>query len=360
MGRLDLQKFRSNFGFGCGDRYPAVMVGNSTIRRCLLVALLLGGIAALSYGRSVDGDAKPKGAGKGVVPAAPDFPISLPTGAMVPEVVVLPAVPPDVFVRRVMALTRTLQCPRCTGTGTKVTRHRDLTAARAVPTMRETREDCGACRGTGFSLSSARVSPVLDSFIPLLGATDPDAPATAKLLDKARTALERLGCSGELVERVTATARNVVESGRSPQQGAPCSVTGELGPPIPIGGGTRLIPVKVSAHSMVFLRAPIVNAAPSGGMVLVGGIVAGAMTKVEWQWGQAIVLDAGYIVPLVVPEHKGPGVDADKDGVIDRPPAPVNTKRVGCGTPQPRTLRSRNPDVAHTRRSATRPTDLRL
>lgn len=336
------------------------MVGNSTIRRCLLVALLLGGIAALSYGRSVDGDAKPKGAGKGVVPAAPDFPISLPTGAMVPEVVVLPAVPPDVFVRRVMALTRTLQCPRCTGTGTKVTRHRDLTAARAVPTMRETREDCGACQGTGFSLNSARVSPVLDSFIPLLGATDPDAPATAKLLDQARTALERLGCSGLLVERVTATARNGVKSGRSPQQGAPCSVTGELGPPIPIGGGTRLIPVKVSAHSMVFLRAPIVNAAPSGGMVLVGGIVAGAMTKVEWQWGQAIVLDAGYIVPLVVPEHKGPGVDADKDGVIDRPPAPVNTKRVGCGTPQPRTLRSRNPDVAHTRRSATRPTDLRL
>ena len=336
------------------------MVGNSTIRRCLLVALLLGVIAALSYARSADGDVKPKGAGKAVVQAAPDFPISLPAGAMVPEVVVSPAVPPDVFVGRVMALARTLQCPRCTGTGTKVTRHRDLTAARAVPTMRETREDCGACQGTGFSLSSARVSPVLDSFIPLLAATDPDAPATAKLLDKARAALERLGCSGLLVERVTETIRNGIKSGRIPQQGAPCSVTGELGQPIPIGGGTRLIPVKVSAHSMVFLRAPIVNAAPSAGMVLVGGMVAGAITKVEWQWGQAIVLDGGYIVPLLVPEHKGPGVDADKDGVIDRPPAPANTKRVGCGTPQPRTLRSRNPDVAHTRRSATRPTDLRL
>jgi hypothetical protein len=325
-----------------------------------LVALLLGVIAALSYGRSAEGDVKPKGAGKGVVQVVPDFPISLPAGAMVPDVVVSPAVPPDVFVGRVMALTRTLQCPRCTGTGTKVTRHRDLTVARAVPTMRETREDCGACQGTGFSLSTARVSPVLNSFIPLLGSTDPDAPATAKLLDKARTALERLGCSGELVERVTATTRNGIKSGRSPQQGAPCSVTGELGQPIPIGGGTRLIPVKVSAHSMVFLRAPIVNAAPSGGMVLVGGIVAGAITKVEWQWGQAIVLDAGYIVALVVPEHKGPGVDADKDGVIDRPPAPTKPKRVGCGTPQLRTLRSRNPDVAHTHRSATRPTDLRL
>ena len=90
------------------------------------------------------------------------------------------------------------------------------------------------------------------------------------------------------------------------------------------------------------------------------GMVAGAITKVEWQWGQAIVLDGGYIVPLVVPEHKGPGVDADKDGVIDRPPAPTKPKRVGCGTPQLRTLRSRNPDVAHTRRSATRPTDIRL
>jgi hypothetical protein len=226
--------------------------------------------------------------------------------------------------------------------------------------MRETREDCKDCRGTGFSLSTARVSPVLDSFIPLLGSTDPDAPTTAKLLDKARAALERLGCSGALVERVTASTRNSITSGRIPQLGAPCSVTGELGQPIPIGGGTRLIPVKVSAHSLVFLRAPVVNAVPSGGMVLVGGVVAGTISKVEWQWGQAIVLDGGYIVPLVVPEHKGPGVDADKDGVIDRPPAPANTKRVGCGTPQPRTLRSRNPDVAHTRRSATRPTDLRL
>jgi hypothetical protein len=324
------------------------------------MALLLGVIAALSYGRSADSVVKSKGASKGVVQAAPDFPISLPAGAVVPNAVASPPVSPDVFVGRVMALTRTLQCPRCTGTGTKVTRHRDLTVARAVPTMRETRADCGACRGTGFSLSSARVSPVLDSFVPLLGATNPDAPATAKLLDKARTTLERLGCSGALADRVTATTRNGISSGRIPQQGAPCSVTGELGQPIPIGGGTRLIPVKVSAHSMVFLRAPIVNAAPSGGMVLVGGMVAGAITKVEWQWGQAIVLDGGYIVPLVVPEHKGPGVDADKDGVIDRPPAPPNTTRVGCGTPQPRTLRSRNPDVAHTRRSATRPTDLRL
>ena len=336
------------------------MVGNSTIRRCVVVAVLLGGIAAISHGYSADGDVKPKVAGKGVVPAAPDFPISLPAGAVVPEAVRSLAVPPDACVGRVMALTRTLQCPRCSGTGTKVTRHRDLTAARAVPIMRETRADCGDCRGTGFSLSAARVSPVLDSVIPLLGSTDPAAPATAKLLDKARTALERLGCSGVLVERLTATTRNAITSGRIPPSCAPCSVTGQLGQTIPIGGGARLIPVKVSAHSLVFLRAPIVNAAPSGGMVLVGGMVAGAISKVEWQWGQAIVLDGGYIVPLVVPEHKGPGVDADKDGVIDRPPAPANTKRVGCGTPQPRTLRSRNPDVAHTRRSATRPTDLRL
>ena len=126
------------------------MVGNSTIRRCVVVALLLGGIAALSYGRSADGDVKPKGAGKGVVPAAPDFPISLPTGAVVPEAVRSSTAPPDVFVGRVMALTRTQQCPRCAGTGTKVKRHRDLTAARAVPTMRETREDCKDCRGTGL------------------------------------------------------------------------------------------------------------------------------------------------------------------------------------------------------------------
>lgn len=311
------------------------MVVHSTIHRFACAVLLLGAIAGRSHGYRAGGDGKGGGAGpgagtatgKGAVPSAPDFPISLPIGAAVPDPVTLLPGRPDVCVGRVTALARALQCPNCAGTGAKVTRHRDRAPARVVPTMRETRADCVDCHGTGFSVNPSRVSPVLDSLVLLLGGVDPDGPSTTKLLDKARTVLERLGASGNLVEKVTATTRNCVTSDRIPCRGTACSVTGEVGSPIPIGGGVRLIPVKVSAHSMVFLRAPIINAVPSGGAVLAGGVIAGPIEKIEWQWGQTMILDGGYLVPLVAPEHKGPGIDADKDGVIDGPSPPVNVPR---------------------------------
>ncbi len=165
------------------------MVGNSTVRRCVIVALLLGGIAALSYGRSADGDVKPKGAGKGVVPAAPDFPISLPAGASGAGGGALHrTVPPGVFVGRVMALTRTLQCPRCSGTGTKVTRHRDL--HRGAGGSHHARDPRRLRRLPGHGLQFeylARESGVGQRDSVTRGSTDPDAPTTAKLLDKARS-----------------------------------------------------------------------------------------------------------------------------------------------------------------------------
>lgn len=290
------------------------------------MVILVGMTPVLSYGHAVSGDGSGGRATKDNAPNASDFPVSLPIGAVVPDAARVSPVPPDVYAGRVMALSRTLDCPPCGGTGIKVTRHRDLTPQRAVPVMRQTKEDCGHCHGTGFSLNQSRVSPVLDSFVLILGAMDLDTRAAAKLLDKARAAVVRLGCSGELAERVTEASRSSMTSGRTPRRGTACSVTGEVGRPIPIGGGTRLIPVKVSASSMVFLRAPVIHAVPSGGMVLAGGVIAGAIEKIEWQWGVVVVLDGGYLVPLVPPEHKGPGVDADKDGVIDREPLPAPRK----------------------------------
>lgn len=303
-----------------------MMVVISSISRHVAVVLLVGVTAVLCYGHAATGDSS---GGRGVKASSQissEFPVSLPIGAVVPDVARVSPVPPDVYAGRVMALARTLQCPQCAGSGTKVTRHRDLTPQKAVPVMRQTKEDCGQCHGTGFSLNQTRVSPVLDSVVLMLGSIDMDTPAATKLLDKARATVVRLGCSGELAEKVTETSRNCITSGRTPRHGTACSVTGEVGRPIPIGGGTRLIPVKVSANSMVFLRAPVIHAVPSGGMVLAGGVMAGAIEKIEWQWGAVVVLDGGYLVPLTTPEHKGPGVDADKDGVIDREPVPAPRK----------------------------------
>ncbi|MEI6475886.1 MAG: hypothetical protein WCO75_10875, partial [Planctomycetota bacterium] len=116
------------------------MVVHSTIHRYACAVLLLGAIAGRSHGYRASGDGKGGGAGpgagtatgKGAVPSAPDFPISLPIGAVVPDPVTLLPGRPDVFVGRVTALARALQCPNCAGTGAKVTRHRDLAPARAV------------------------------------------------------------------------------------------------------------------------------------------------------------------------------------------------------------------------------------
>ncbi|MFM8641084.1 MAG: hypothetical protein ACKOEL_10670 [Planctomycetota bacterium] len=256
--------------------------------------------AALSLaGHAGAGDDKDKDEDDG-----PSVPKALPAGAALPEPPKLVPVRPDVYAGRVTALSRIVQCPKCSGDGVKVSRVREATGHLQKPKVREVHEECADCRGTGYSLDPDRVAPVLDSFVSLLGALPADAPGTAKQLEKARGALLRLGGTGELAERITTQDRNEVTAERAGKPGTPIAVTGIVGKPIPVAGG-RVLPVQVEANSAVLLRAPVINAAPAEGKVLVGGIAAGAVANVEWQWGKVVVLDHGFIVPLTEPVNKG-------------------------------------------------------
>lgn len=245
--------------------------------------------------------------------AAPELPESLPDGATVPEPVVVVPVRPDVYAGRATALARVIQCPRCSGTGTKVTRQRGPAGHMEKPKITELKEDCAECEGVGFSPNTARVAPVLDSFVGLLGALPRDAPTTPKQLERARQGLVRLGASGKLAELITAEDRNEVAGERVAKKGTPIAVTGVVGTPIPVPGGGRLIPVKVESRSLVLLRSPVIDAAPEEGKVLVGGVVAGTLGQVQWRWGRTVVLDHGFLVPLTEPVRKGPGPAPDAD-----------------------------------------------
>jgi hypothetical protein len=108
--------------------------------------------------------------------------------------------------------------------------------------------------------------------------------------------------------RITEQDHNEVTAERVSKKGTAIAVTGEVGSPIPVAGG-RLIPVQVGATSALFLRAPVINAAPASGKVLVGGVVAGSVEQVQWEWGKTLVLDHGFVVPLTEPEYKGPADD---------------------------------------------------
>ena len=234
----------------------------------------------------------------------PSVPTALPAGATLPEAIRIAPVRPDVYAGRVTALSRIVQCPKCSGSGVKVTRVREPAAHMQKPKVREVREECAECRGTGFSLDPDRVAPVLDSFVALLGALPTDAPSTPKQLEKARAALIRLGGTGELAERITSQDRNEVTAERVGKPGTAIAVTGIVGKPIPVPGG-RVLPVQVEANSALLVRAPVINAAPAEGKVLVGGIAAGTVANVDWPWGKVLVLDHGFVVPLTEPVNKG-------------------------------------------------------
>lgn len=271
---------------------------------------------AVSDGPSTDGG-KPKAEGKGDDDA--DLPTGLPEGAAVPEAVTVPPVRADVFAGRATALGRMAQCPKCSGTGVKVTRHRESQGHMKNPRIIETKDDCPECHGIGICPNPGRVAPVLDSFVALLGALPEDAPGTPKQLDKARQALERLGATGDLVAKVTEEDCTSIAAERIPRKGDSLAVTGVVGSPIPIGGGVRLFPVQVEGRAMVLLRGPVINAAPVKGRVFAGGICAGAIEGADWRWGKSAVLDAGFMVPWKEAPYKG-AADADGDGKPDAAP----------------------------------------
>ena len=267
-----------------------------------------------------DGKDRGKGKGKDDDDDQPDLPTALPEGAVVPEAVTVPPVRADVFAGRATALGRMAQCPKCSGSGVKVTRHRESQGHMKNPKIIETKDDCPECHGIGICPNPGRVAPVLDSFVALLGALPADAPTTPKQLDKARQALERLGATGDLVAKVTEEDCTSVAAERIPHKGDALSVTGVVGSPIPIGGGIRLFPVQVEGRAVVLLRGPAINAAPTKGRVFAGGVCAGAIEGADWRWGKSAVLDLGFMVPWKDAPYKG-AADADGDGKPDAAPA---------------------------------------
>ena len=290
--------------------------------------LLVAGPVAMAWSsappddkEAAEGEGKGKGKGSTEDDDQPDMPKLLPEGAVVPAVVTVPPVRADVFAGRAAALGRMAQCPKCSGTGVKVTRHRESQGHMKNPKITETTSDCPDCHGIGICPNPGRVGPVLDSFVGLLGALPADGASTPKQLDKARQALERLGATGDLVARIAEEDCTAISVERIPRKGEAISVTGVVGSPIPIGGGLRLFPVQVEGRALVLLRAPVINAAPPNGRVFVGGLCAGAVENVPWRWGKSAVLDVGFMVPWKDAPYKG-AADADGDGKPDAPAKP--------------------------------------
>jgi hypothetical protein len=114
-------------------------------------------------GDKAPADGKDRGKGKDDDDDQPDLPTALPEGAVVPEAVTVPPVRADVFAGRATALGRMAQCPKCSGSGVKVTRHRESQGHMKNPKITETTSDCPDCHGIGICPNPGRVGPVLDS-----------------------------------------------------------------------------------------------------------------------------------------------------------------------------------------------------
>jgi hypothetical protein len=302
-------------------RRPAIAAFVSVTVAAAALAAAACAWSPLPRARAIPDDEAPKApaetAPKAPADHGPDVPAALPAGAVMPNVLTVVTVRPDVFAGRATALGRMVQCPVCTGTGTKVTRHRVSVGNMLTPKIVETKEDCPDCKGTGYCLNPSRVAPVLNSFVSLIGGLSADAPAATKQFERAREALCRLGSSGELAERITAQDRHEIASEHLVRNGSAMALSGVLGRSFRVDGAL-VVPVLVEDHAAILIRSPAINAAPRDGKVLVGGVVAGAVDKAEWKWGRVVVLDHGFVVPLTDPVHKGPG--AAKDGGDAPPP----------------------------------------
>jgi hypothetical protein len=234
-------------------------------------------------------------------PDAPRFPTALPAGTALPDAPKVSPVRADAFAGRVNALERVTACPKCDGKGSKVTRKRESRGQLSKPRITETAEECPDCHGYGFAVTASRVGPVLDALAGGLAGLPPGLPTGPKLMDRARSVLVRVGSAGDLVDAVTAVDRNELTGGRLAKPGTPVTVAGDVGEPIALPGGLRAYPVLVDDRDLVLVRAPVINASPQRGAVLVGGVLAGAMSGAEWDFGRTIVLDHGFIVPRTAP-----------------------------------------------------------
>jgi hypothetical protein len=77
--------------------------------------------------------------------------------------------------------------------------------------------------------------------------------------------------------------------------------------------------VLVEGRALLLLRTPTIHCAPERGPALVGGILAGPVEGVEWDFGRTLVLDGGFLVPITPPVNRAPPADAGSDDA--KPPS---------------------------------------
>jgi hypothetical protein len=259
----------------------------------------------------------------------PSLPTALPEGARLPEPAVVKAMRVDGVAGRITVLDRSLSCPACAGKGTKVTRKRTERGNMLEPIITETVGACPACAGFGFTADPKRVGPVLDGVVTAIASLPHDMPTAPVLVERARAALVRVGSTGPLTQAICAVDRNEVVGERMSKPGTAVSVTGFVGKPILIGGGRRAYPVLVEGRALLLLRTPTIHCAPERGPALVGGILAGPVEGVEWDFGRTLVLDGGFLVPITPPVNRAPPPDAGDEQA--KPSGTAGGGRTGTG-----------------------------
>jgi hypothetical protein len=265
----------------------------------------------------------------------PSLPAALPDGARLPEPAVVKSMRADGVAGRITVLDRSLSCPKCVGKGTKVTRKRTERGNMLEPVITETVDACPACGGFGFTDEPRRVGPVLDGVVTAIASLPHDLPTAPVLVERARAALVRVGSTGPLTQAICAVDRNELVGERMSKPGTAVSVTGFVGKPILIGGGRRAYPVLVDGRALLLLRTPAIHCAPERGPALVGGILAGPIEGVEWDFGRTMVLDGGFLVPITPPVNRAPSpapADGDDAGAAgSKNPSGPGSGRPGSG-----------------------------
>ena len=303
--------FRGKPGEAAGARY----LGPAMHRMSRVLALLLAFHHAASAAVAVpqaDGEAPgARAASKEKEEDGPSLPTALPDGVRLPEPAIGKAMRVDGVAGRITVLDRSLSCPKCAGKGTKVTRKRTERGNMLEPIITESVGACPACAGFGFTDEPRRVGPVLDAVVMAIASLPHDMPTAPVLVERARVALVRVGSTGPLTQAICAVDRNELVGERVSKPGTPLAVTGFVGKPILIGGGRRAYPVLVDGRALLLLRTPTIHCAPERGPALVGGIVAGPVDGLDWDFGRTMVLDGGFLVPITPPVNRAPAAADD-------------------------------------------------
>jgi hypothetical protein len=228
----------------------------------------------------------------------PALPTALPDGAELPPVAKPATSRADSMAGRITALDRSIACTKCAGKGFLVVRTRQSRGAFREPIIIESFDDCPMCHGFGHTPTSRRVALPLDGVAGALAGIPMDLPTAPTLIERARKALVRVGATGEFAVAITADDRNAFSVGRHGKPGSPVAVTGYVGRSFSVGRGVRVYPVLVDGRAVALLRNPMIHCAADRGEALVGGILAGPVEDIDWDFGPTAVIDGGFLVPL--------------------------------------------------------------